>query len=382
MSSAVDILARLSKAADDLGREHAAELSSQDETAAAKRALEVLGASGLCAWMVPQAFGGADAGGLAPFDTISVRAACALRHSLAYRSAMLDVMLVMQGLGSFALTQAADPALAREILPRVARGQMCAAFALTEPNAGSSLTDIALCAKRNARGWSLSGHKTFISNAGIADVYSVLARSADDPPAFTMFCVQAPAKGLRTERFEVLGRHPIGDVFFDDVQVPDSALLGVEGRGLDLALSVLARMRTSVAAAANGFARRAFDESRRHLLARRQFGKPLAAFQGLAFDIAEMDTRTRAAELLVDEAAQTVDRGEESSLEVARAKLFATENAGWVCDRALQHFGGLGVKRGNAVEALYRDVRALRIYEGSSEVQKMILAKELFKRSS
>ena len=144
---------------------------------------------------------------------------------------------------------------------------------------------------------------------------------------------------------------------------------------------MLARLRTSVAAAANGFGRRAFDEARRHLLGRRQFGKPLAAFQALGFDIAEMDTRLRAAELLVDEAANAVDAGKDSTLEVARAKLFATENAGWVCDRAVQHFGGLGVKHGSVVEALYRDVRALRIYEGSSEVQKLILAKELFKRS-
>ena len=382
MSTALETLARLSKTAEDLGLQHEQELSRLDETAAAKRALELLGNSGLCAWMVPAALGGADATGLALKDTISVRAICVLRRSLAYHSAMLDVMLVMQGLGSFALTQAADMGLAREILPQVASGKLCAAFALTEPGAGSSLTDITLRATRNAQGWKLSGHKTFISNAGIADVYTVLARTGDDPAELTMFCVQAPTKGLRSERFEVLGPHPIGDVFFDDVQVGERALLGSEGRGLELALSILSRMRTSVAAAANGFARRAFDESRRHLLARKQFGKPLAAFQGLAFDIAEMDTRTRAAELLVLEAAEAVDRGSESTLEVARAKLFATENAGWVCDRALQHFGGLGVKRGSVVEALYRDVRALRIYEGSSEVQKMILAKELFRRSS
>ncbi|HUR27759.1 MAG TPA: acyl-CoA dehydrogenase [Planctomycetota bacterium] len=382
MSTALHTLLPLSKAADDLGRRHAGELLALDETRAAKRALELLGAAGFCAWMVPAQFGGADAGALVSADSISVRALCSLRRALAYRSAMLDVMLVMQGLGSFALTQAVDRGMAHEILPRIASGEWCAAFALTEPGAGSSLTDVALRAKRDRHGWRLSGHKTFISNAGLADVYTVLARTGDDPAAFTMFCVRAPASGLRTERFEVLGPHPIGDVFFDDVLVPEGARLGDEGQGLELALSVLGRMRTSVAAAANGFARRAFDESRRHLLARRQFGKPLASFQGLAFDVAEMDTRTRAAELLVDEAANRVDHGMEATLEVARAKLFATENAGWVCDRAVQHFGGLGVKRGEVVEALYRDVRALRIYEGSSEVQKMILAKELFKRSN
>lgn len=382
MSTAGEQLAQLATRAQEFGRAHAAELVALDETAAAKRALELLGQAGFCSWMVPAAFGGADSAGLADPRSISVRAACALRSSLAYHSAMLDVMLVMQGLGSFALTQAADPTLARELLPRVAGGAACAAFALTEPGAGSSLTDIACRATRTAGGWSLSGHKTFISNAGIADFYSVLARSSDDPAAFTMFCVQADSPGLSTQRFEVLGPHPIGDVYFKDVQLSDRARLGPEGGGLELALAVLARLRTSVAAAANGFGRRAFDEARRHLQSRKQFGKPLAAFQALGFDIAEMDTRLRAAELLVDEAAATVDQGRDATLEVARAKLFATENAGWVCDRAVQHFGGLGVKRGSIVEALYRDVRALRIYEGSSEVQKLILAKELFRRSN
>lgn len=381
MSSAADILARLGPAADDLGRAHAEELARLDETAAARRALALLGDSGLCAWMVPADFGGADASALVASDTLSVRAAVVLRRGLAYRSAMLDVMLVMQGLGSYAIANAVDRALAQELLRAVAAGRVCAAFALTEPGAGSSLTDIALRARQVAGGWRLSGHKTFISNAGIADVYTVLARTGDEPDNLTMFCVRAPTRGLRCERFEVLGPHPIGDVYFEEVEVSDGARLGAVGAGLGLALSVLARLRTSVAAAAVGFGRRAFDESRRHLLERKQFGKPLATFQALGFDIAEMDTRLRAAELLVDEAATVVDGGGAGTLEVARAKLFATETAGWVCDRAVQHLGGLGVKRGQVVEALYRDVRALRIYEGSSEVQKLILAKELFRQA-
>jgi acyl-CoA dehydrogenase len=149
------------------------------------------------------------------------------------------------------------------------------------------------------------------------------------------------------------------------------------GGGLPLALGTLARFRTSVAAAANGFARRALDEARDHLRDRRQFGRPLASFQGLRFDLAEMDVRLRAAELLVDEAAAAVDAGAPGAAEVARAKLFATEAAGWICDRAVQLLGGRGVKRGEIVERLYREVRALRIYEGTSEVQKLILAKEI-----
>ena len=172
--------------------------------------------------------------------------------------------------------------------------------------------------------------------------------------------------------------HPIGDLLLEDVELPQRCLIGSVGEGLQLALACLGRFRTSVAAAAVGFARRAFDASRAHLQERRQFGKPLSAFQGLAFDVAEMDTRLRASELLVDEAAATLDAGESATAAVARAKLYATETASWVCDRAVQHHGGRGVKRGEVVERLFRDVRALRIYEGTSEIQKMILAKELF----
>jgi acyl-CoA dehydrogenase len=171
--------------------------------------------------------------------------------------------------------------------------------------------------------------------------------------------------------------HPIGELRLTDVQLDDGQRLGDEGGGLELALGVLARFRTSVAAAANGFGRRALAESVAHLKSRRQFGKPLSAFQGLRFDLAEMDARLRAAELLVDEAAAAVDANVDSTAAVARAKLIATETASWVCDRAVQHLGGLGVKRGEVVERLYREVRALRIYEGTSEVQKLILAKEV-----
>jgi acyl-CoA dehydrogenase len=189
--------------------------------------------------------------------------------------------------------------------------------------------------------------------------------------------VPAAARGLAVERFEVMAPHPIGEVHLKDVEVSGEHLLGREGDGLALALATLGRFRTSVAAAANGFARRALDESKAHLARRKQFGKPLASFQALRFDVAEMDVRLRAGQLLVAEAAEAVDNGARAVAEVARAKLFATENASWTCDRAIQHFGGLGVKRGVIVERLYREVRALRIYEGTSEIQKLVLAKEL-----
>jgi acyl-CoA dehydrogenase len=382
--SAGELLAGLSADAHRLGRELGPALETLDETTAARRALGALADARLIAWCVPAEHGGADAGALAAPSSVSVRALCALRSALAYHSAMLDVMLVMQGLGSFALT--AHEKLRRELLPAVARGEKIAAFALTEPGAGSSLGDIATRALRTSNGWRLDGHKTFISNAGIADFYTVLARTsgevgkerAGDRGALTMFYVPASSNGVTAERFEILGPHPIGDVRFSDVAIPDEHRLGEEGSGLALALSVLARFRTSVAAAACGMGRRALDESMQHLASRRQFGQALSSFQGLAFDVAEMDTRLRAAECLVDEAARAVDGGGDATREVARAKLFATETASWACDRAVQHLGGLGVKRGHPVERLYRNVRALRIYEGTSEIQKLILSKALF----
>jgi acyl-CoA dehydrogenase len=365
------------------GERGAPVLHELDETEAARHALAILAGERLLAYTVPFAFGGADTDGLSPADDVSVRALCALRRELAYHSGMLDVMFVMQGLGSHAIAVGGHPGLREEWLPAVASGERVAAFALTEPGAGSSLTDVGTRAERDGEGWRLFGEKTLISNAGLADFYTVLARTAGEPgkkEGLSMFCVPADAAGLETTRFEVMAPHPIGDVRFDGTPVGREALLGAEGGGLELALSTLGRFRTSVAAAANGFSRRALDESLGHLARRRQFGKPLAANQGLRFDVAEMDTRLRAAELLVDEAARAVDLGEEPELAVARAKLFATETASWLCDRAVQHFGGLGVKRGTVVERLFREVRALRIYEGASEVQKLIIARALFPR--
>ena len=230
----------------------------------------------------------------------------------------------------------------------------------------------------------MAGAKTYITNAGIADEYTLLARAEGEPgdrDGLVMLRIPATALGLEVRRFEVMAPHPIGEVVLNDVLVPDEDQLGEVGEGMDLALSVLARFRTSVAAAAVGFAQRALEESVSRLQKREQFGRPLATQQGLRFDLAEMDTRIRAAELLVDLAAELVDAGGDATQAVARAKLFATETASWVCDRAVQHHGGLGVRRGTVVERLFREVRALRIYEGTSEVQKLILAKELLDRS-
>ncbi len=355
-----------------------------DSEEQARGALAALAAAGLTGCAVPARDGGASTGGLAPDDQVSVRALCALRNELAYHHGMLDVMLAMQGLGSYAVARGGSAELRAQVLPDVAAGRSIAAFALTEPEAGSSLADVATAAERGTAGWRLNGRKTFISNVPLARFYTVLARTSGAPgdkDGLSMFFVPADAWGLDLEPFEVMAPHPIGDLVLHDCDVPRACLLGEEGGGLELALAVLARFRTSVAAAAAGFARRALDESRRHLARRRQFGKPLSANQGLRFDLAEMDTRLRAAELLVDEAARLSDEGAGGAPHaVARAKLFATEAAGFICDRAVQHFGGLGVKRGVVVERLFREVRALRIYEGTSEVQKLILAKGVLER--
>jgi acyl-CoA dehydrogenase len=360
-----------------------ARLAGLPEDAAAREALAWLAERELLGWTVPAQWGGADTGGLCDPDQVSVRALVDLRTQLAYSSGMLDVMFVMQGLGSYSLARGGSDELRAEVLPAVARGERVAAFGLTEPGAGSSLGEVATRAKRGGDVWLLSGTKTYISNAGIADFYTILARTSGEPggrgggDGLTMFFVPADAPGLEVERFEVIAPHPIGTLNLSGVTVPDTWRLGEVGGGLALALGTLERFRTSVAAAANGFARRALIESREHLTRREQFGKPLAANQALRFDLAEMETRLMAAELLTRRAASRLDTGEDAARDVARAKLFATEAAGYIADRAVQHHGGLGVKRGSVVERIYRDVRALRIYEGTSEVQKLILAKAL-----
>jgi len=352
---------------------------------AARAALATLAEHGLLSYSIPESGGGAALHGLARPDDVSVRALAWLRDELAYGDGLLDLMLVMQGLGSYPLARAGDPALARPILADVVAGRRIAGYCLTEPGAGSSLDEVATTAVRMGGGWQLDGLKTFISNAPIADFFTVLARTAGAPGdrcpgGLSMFYVPRATAGVRVEAFEVIAPHPIGEVHFDAVRVENGWLLGQEGAGLDLALATLSRFRTTVAAAANGFARRALDESRRHLASRRQFGRALGDNQGLRFDLAEMDTRLRAAQLLVAEAAACVDSGVDAGLEVARAKLFATEVAGWICDRAVQHHGGRGVRRGEVVESLYREVRSLRIYEGASEIQKLILGKLILAR--
>ncbi|HED64846.1 MAG TPA: acyl-CoA dehydrogenase family protein [Planctomycetes bacterium] len=363
-----------------LGKRIAPLLEDCTEEEAARRALSALSKEGLTAWTVPQRDGGADTGGLCEPDTVSVRALCVLREELAYHSAMLDVMLVMQGLGSFPVALGGSERLRADVLPGVASGEAVASFGLTEPGAGSSLGDVATRARATDEGWTLEGHKTFLSNIQMARFCTVLARTSGEPgdgDGLSMFFVPADAWGFEAEGFEVMSPHPIGDLFLKGCEVPREFLLGEEGGGLAIALATLARFRTSVAAAANGLARRALDESLSHLTTRSQFGRPLVRNQALRFELAEMDARLAAATLLVERAAERTDAGIDAARDVARAKLVATEHAGWIADRAVQHHGGLGVKRGTTVERIFREVRALRIYEGTSEIQKLILSKAL-----
>lgn len=351
-----------------------------DEVTSFRRAHAAVRESGLFDLVVPAAHGGADVDGLAGADTVSVRALAAVRRELAFRHAMLDLAFVEQGLGSFPIVLGGGAATHADWLERVRTGDAIPALGLTEPGAGSDLSAVATKAECDGDGWRLTGTKTYITNVGVADFYTVLARTSGAPgerDGTTMFLVPHETPGVRIEPFRVHSPHPIGEVHFEGARVPGDHRLGDEGGGIDLALANLGRFRITVAAAAIGFARRALAESVTHLKSREQFGRPLATFQGLRFDLAEMDTRLRAAELLTDEAAALVDAGADATAEVARAKLHATETASWVCDRAVQHHGGSGVRIGSVVERLLRDTRALRIYEGTSEIQKLVLAKHV-----
>lgn len=382
---AADQLAALEVAAEGIAAEIEGPLSEPGlgEIESFRMAHARLAERGVLKYAVPARFGGADVSGLAPAETVSVRALAKLRTAFAYRHAMLDLALVEQGLGSFPIALGSEEPELHEVLGRVAAGELIPALGLTEPNAGSDLAGVATRAVKDGDDYVLSGSKTYITNVGVADFYTVLARVDGEPGdrnGLAMFYVPHASEGLGTRSFEVMAPHPIGEVFFDGVRIPARYMLGGQGDGMALALANLARFRITVAAAANGFASRALAESVAHLSRREQFGRPLSSFQGLRFDLADMDVRLRAAELLTEEAAAAVDAGVDATSEVARAKLYATETASWICDRAVQHHGGAGVRVGTVVERLYRDTRALRIYEGTSEVQKLVLAKSVLGR--
>ncbi len=320
----------------------------------------------------------AEGGWLSACTKLDVRTLCLIRERLAYRSALADFAFAMQGLGSGAISLFGDDTLRTRFLPRIEDGNCMAAFALSEREAGSDVAAIATRARRNGDHYIVDGEKTWISNAGIADLYVLFARTADSgAKGLTAFAVDAATPGLSiAQRIDTISPHPLGTLRFTQMAIPVERRIGSEGEGFKIAMATLDVFRSTVGAAALGFARRAYDETKTHVRSRSLFGAPLAALQLTQGSIADMALDIDASALLVYRAAWTKDTGAQRvTREAAMAKLFATEAAGRVCDRAVQLFGGRGVTRGEIVERLYRDVRALRIYEGASEIQKVVIAR-------
>ncbi|MFL5321595.1 MAG: acyl-CoA dehydrogenase family protein [Myxococcaceae bacterium] len=338
------------------------------------RIAEKVKALGYFGYLVPKAYGGVN-------EKVDVRSICVLREEMAYRDAACDSLFAVQGLGSHPVLLGGDERQKHELLPAVARGEALFAFGLTEPEAGSDVAALATVATKTGNGYALSGQKRFISNAGVASHYTVFARTGEGTKGISAFIVPANTPGLRVKAgMQLLADHPIGELFFEGAVVPESARLGAEGTGMKLALSTLDIFRSTVGAAAIGMATRALDEAIRYARTRKQFGAPLSELQAVQGLIADSAVELEASRLLVHKAAATKDSGAERvTYEAAVAKLFATEAAQRIIDRALQIHGGNGVVKGFAVERLYRDVRALRIYEGASEVQRLVIARSLLK---
>jgi acyl-CoA dehydrogenase len=314
------------------------------------------------------------------------RALCLIREGLAYSSSLADLAFVMQGLGTFAISQAARDHIREFWLGRAAGGKAIAAFALTEPDAGSDVAAIQTTAQLDGDAYVINGRKRFISNAGIADFYTVFARTGTREggrSALSAFVVGAKVPGFTVvERTALMAPHPIGELAFENCRVPAEDMIGNEGDGFGLAMETLDTFRASVGAAACGMARRALDESVRYASTRKQFGRLLVEHQLVQGKLADMSTELDAARLLVYRAAYLKDTtSARVTREASQAKLYATEAAGRIVDSAVQIHGGTGLVRGSIVERLYRDVRALRIYEGTSEIQKIVIASQLLKES-
>ncbi|WP_420997577.1 acyl-CoA dehydrogenase family protein [Cupriavidus sp. 30B13] len=344
-----------------------------DTDAACRALVRQLGAAGWLRYCVPAAYGGA-------LDKLDSRSLCLLRETLARHDGLADFAFAMQGLGSGAISLAGSEAVRERYLPRVARGEAIAAFALSEPEAGSDVAAMQCRAVRDGDHYVLDGTKTWISNGGIADFYCVFARTGEAPGArgISAFVVDADTPGLTIAgRIDVMAPHPLATLRFDNCRVPAGARLGEAGQGFKVAMMTLDIFRASVAAAALGFGRAALDEALARATSRPMFGGVLADLQLTQAALGDMATAIDSAALLTYRAAWLRDvAGVRTTREAAMAKMVATENAQQVIDRAVQMFGGLGVKVGTRVESLYREIRALRIYEGATEVQKLIIARE------
>jgi acyl-CoA dehydrogenase len=343
-----------------------------DDAAARTEARALLGLLGTGGW-------------LQPILDLDLRGCCLMREALGEASPLADAVFALQGLGTTPILLGGTPAQKERWLGPIADGQVMTAFAMTEPGAGSDVAGIATTARREGSEYVLNGAKTLISNAGIADLYAVFASTdrAKGAKAIGCFLVPADAPGFRFAGPQVLSApHPLGEIAFEDCRVPVDALLGTEGRGYALGLATLDRLRPTVAAAACGMAARALTESLVHVKQRQQFGGPLARFQLVQQKLARMATDLTAARLLTYRAAYEKDQGQERiTSEAAMAKSFATEMAQRAVDDAVQLIGGRGVLANHPVERLYRAVRALRIYEGTTEIQQLIIAGEMLKPS-
>ena len=326
------------------------------------------------------AIGGAAYGACA--DTIDTRAVCLIRETLARRSGLADFAFAMQGLGSGAISNFGSDEQKQRYLPRVARGSAIAAFAISEPEAGSDAAALQCAARRDADFYVLNGEKTWISNGGIADFYLIFARTGEAAGAkgISAFIVDADTQGLEiAERIEVIAPHPLARLVFRDCRIPAAQLLGAAGQGFKIAMSTLDIFRSSVAAAALGLARRALQEALARSTSRKMFGQTLADFQLTQARLARMATDIDCAALLTYRAAWLKDCGQPVTVEAAMAKLTATEIAQQAIDSAVQIFGALGVVSDHVVERLYREIRPLRIYEGATEVQQLIIARGIIR---
>ena len=363
----------LAEMVDGVGRASLSLVDHHDVDASCRALVASLGHSGLLDWAVPE-----DGGSVSKLD---VRGLSIIRAGLGYHSGLADFAFAMQGLGSGALTLFGTAEQKARWLPGARAGTAIAAFALSEPDAGSDVAALSMTASRDGNGWRLDGTKTWISNGGIADQYVVFARTGEAPGArgLSAFIVPATIEGLTiAERIDVIAPHPLATLKFTACRLPADALIGQAGDGFKIAMSVLDVFRTTVGAAALGFGMRALDEARERARTRKMFGGTLGDLQLTQASIGQSAAELDAAALLIARAGYVKDHGAPRvTKEAAMAKLMATETAQVVTDRAVQLFGGLGVTRGVKVEELYREVRALRIYEGASEVQKIVIARAL-----
>lgn len=354
---------------------HVEEVEPADAGAACRDLVRELGEAGWLTLCVPAPAG--------CHDRLDVRSLCLARETLAYRSALADFAFAMQGLGSGPISLFGTDEQQARWLPAVAHGQAVAAFALSEAAAGSDAAALATTAEADGEDFVLNGEKTWISNAGLADFYVVFARTSDEARGLSAFVVDAETPGIEmTGEIPTASPHPLGTLRFTDCRVPRSALLGEPGQGLRIALATLDVFRSTVGAAALGFARRALDETLAHIRRREVFGGTLADLPVVQQKLAEMATEVDASALMVYRAAWTKDAGSERvTKEAAQAKAYATEAAQRVIDTAVQLHGGRGVTVGSVVERLYRDIRPLRIYEGATEIQHLVIARQVLKET-